>query len=290
MNAPATDIPVRSQAQALDWSLVLISQGIESVPEEVPESGGWRLVVSPQDFERAMETLRLYQAENRPWPWRQELFHGELVFDWAGLAWSFLMGLFYWLSVQPQGELRVIGTMDSAAVKAGEWWRLFTAVWLHGDLAHLAANATLGVVLLGLALGRFGTGIGLLAAYLAGVGGNVGGLFSVEVHRSLGASGMVMGALGLVAAQSISLYRSNPRSRKLVATGLCGGVMLFVLLGVAPGTDIVAHAGGFIGGVGLGALMVQFPRLRENARVNFLATCLFVVLVVGPWWLAFRRR
>lgn len=289
MESSTAQIPARSRAQVLDWSLVLISQGIESVPERSPEDGGWRLAVAAEDYDRALDILRSYHLENRRWPWRHEFFEGGVVFDWAALAWSCLVAFFYWLSTQQGGALRGAGIMDSSAVRAGQWWRLFTAMWLHGDLAHLAANATLGLVLLGLALGRYGTGWGMLLAYLAGAGGNVAaGAFSAETHISLGASGMVMGALGLLGAQSISLYRSNPQNRKVVAAGFCGGLLLFVLLGVSPGTDVVAHGGGFAGGLLLGAILMQLPRLRQSNRLNFLAGLLVVALVILPWWLALR--
>jgi len=46
------------------------------------------------------------------------------------------------------------GDMDSAKVLAGQWWRLFTAVTLHADLAHLMGNITFGVIMLGLAMPR----------------------------------------------------------------------------------------------------------------------------------------
>lgn len=291
MQALTAQIPARSRSQVLDWSLVLISQGIESVPEQDSEQGGWRLIVAAEDYDRALEILRCYHLENRRWPWRHVLFEGGAVFDWAALAWSCLEIFFYWLSTQQGGALRAAGIMDSSAVRAGQWWRLFTAMWLHGDLAHLAANATLGLVLLGLALGRCGTGWGMLLAYLAGAGGNVAaGVFSTETHLSLGASGMVMGALGLLGAQSISLYQSSPQSRKLVATGFCGGLLLFVLLGVSPGTDIVAHGGGFVGGLLLGGVLNQLPRVRQSNLLNSLAGLLFVALVILPWWLALKAN
>ena len=53
---------------------------------------------------------------------------------------------------------RIAGTglMDSAAVSKGAWWRLFTAILLHNDLGHLMANMTIGFVVLGLAMARYG--------------------------------------------------------------------------------------------------------------------------------------
>jgi membrane associated rhomboid family serine protease len=271
----------------MDWSLVLVSQGIETTIEQGEEGAGWGLVVARQDFERAVRTLRLYRLENRGWPWQQPVFRQGLLFDWGSLAWVLLAGVFFWLSAH--GDLRSPGIMDGGAVARGQWWRLFTAIWLHGDLAHLATNAALGLVLLGLAMGRYGTGVGLLAAYLAGVGGNlIAGLLSLQTHRSLGASGMVMGSLGLLAVQSFSLWRQTPHAWKFILSGVCGGVMLFVLLALTPGTDVMAHLGGFLCGLLLGALLNLAPAIAQKAGANLLGGLAFALLVIVPWWLALR--
>src|SRR5207249_3261813 len=58
-------IPARSRGQAMDWSLVLLSQGIECMIEHREE--GWALLVGPQDFERAVAALRQYEIENPGW-------------------------------------------------------------------------------------------------------------------------------------------------------------------------------------------------------------------------------
>ncbi len=280
-------IPVRSYRQALDWSLVLISQGIESTIDHTEDGSGWGLLVTAQDYANALKVLRQYRLENRAWPWQQAVFRPGVLFDWGSLAWVLLASLFYWLSTH--ADLQPAGVMDSAAVAHGQWWRLFTAVWLHGDLAHLATNATLGLVLFGLAMGCYGTGAGLLAAYLAGTAGNlVAGLISLQTHRSLGASGMVMGALGLLAVHSFSLWRQTPHAWKLMLAGICGGVMLFVLLALTPGTDIVAHLGGFAGGLLLGALLSLVPEIAQKPKTNLLCGAVFTILVVVPWWLALR--
>jgi membrane associated rhomboid family serine protease len=273
----------------LDWSLVLLSQGIEHKVQRSAETDSWELVVEMADEQRALETIRLYQSENRHWPWRRQLFKPGLLFDWASLAWVVLVCIFYWLS-ESQPALKTYGEMDAAAVSHGQWWRLFTAIWLHGDLSHLASNAALGLVLLGLAMARYGTGAGLLAAYVAGAGGNgLAWFFAPQPRFSLGASGMVMGCLGLLAIQSFALWRRAPAARKYLLSGVLGGVMLFLLLGSAPGTDVQAHAGGFLSGVFLGALLSQISRLTSRPGLNALSGLMFTVLVVLPWWLALRN-
>ena len=219
-------------------------------------------------------------------PWRREIPGAGILFDWGSLAWVFLLILFFWLN--PLADFQAAGFMDGSAVAQGQWWRLFTAIWLHADLGHLAANASIGLVLLGLAMARYGTGAGLLAAYLTGAGGNLlAWLLSSEPHHSLGASGMVLGSLGLLAVQSFSLWRQTPRAAKYIVSGIVGGVMLFVLLGLAPGTDVLAHFGGFATGLLLGSLMALIPGLAQKAGTNLVCGLLFALLVIVPWWLAF---
>jgi rhomboid protease GluP len=269
----------------MDWSLVLVSQGIESTIHHSEESG-WGLILASRDYGPAIRVIRQYHLENPRWPWRQKVFGPGVLFDWASLAWAILIALFFWVQ-NAVADFRDAGLMDALAVSRGEWWRLFTAVFLHGDLAHLAANASVGFVLLGLAMGRYGTGVGLLAAYMAGAGGNIATwLLYAEGHRSLGASGMVMGALGLLAVQSLSDWRHHAQPFKSLVAGLVGGVMLFVLLGLAPGTDVVAHFGGFVSGILFGGLLLLLSREAGDAAANVLSGLAFALLVIVTWWLA----
>ena len=280
-------IATESKRQTMDWSLALVSQGIEAGVDHDAEAG-WGLLVDERDAARASEIIQQYQIENQHWPWQQKIFTPALAFDWGSLAWVFLLCLFFWLSERTAG-FRDAGVMSSTAVSHGEWWRLFTAVYLHADAGHLASNAGIGFVLLGLAMGRFGTGVGLLAAFLAGVLGNVSSwLVYPDNHQSLGASGMVMGCLGLLAVQSVS--RQRPKKLKLAFGGLVAGVMLFILMGLSPGTDVVAHLGGFLGGVLLGVPLTLLPRLARDTGINIIAGAIFSVLTIVSWWLAATPR
>ncbi|HET7624034.1 MAG TPA: rhomboid family intramembrane serine protease [Verrucomicrobiae bacterium] len=278
-------IPTRSKRQAMDWSLVLISQGIESTIEH-SEEFGWGLIVSDEELERAKIAIENYNAENVRWPWRRRI-QREIVFDWGALAWVFLIGLFFYL--QSLGtNLREAGLMDAQAVSRGEWWRLSTAIFLHANIGHFAANAGIGFFLLGLTMGRFGTGIGLFAAYLAGVLGNVATWLAFENHLSLGASGLVMGCVGLLAAQAFS-WRKHPQALRYFLTGIAGGVMLFALLGLSPGSDVLAHAGGFVGGFLIGIALLLAPKLAQNTTANVVAGILFTTATVLTWWLALAK-
>src|SRR5204863_7159993 len=81
----ASAIEARSQAQALDWSLVLISQGIESTVVQRPEDGAWILQLEPGEVDRAQQSITAYERENTT-IWRHELKWTGLLFDARSVA------------------------------------------------------------------------------------------------------------------------------------------------------------------------------------------------------------
>src|ERR1019366_7200333 len=98
MEATTARIPTRSHRQAMDWSLVLVSQGIETTIDQAEDGSGWGLLVAGPDLGTAIKIIRQYHLENRGWPWQQQVFKAGFLFDWAALAWALLAGLFFWLS------------------------------------------------------------------------------------------------------------------------------------------------------------------------------------------------
>lgn len=288
MHSPPLDvlIPARTRRQAMDWSLVLASQGIEHIIEET-EDTGWTLLVSGADHEKALAQIHQYRLENRHWRWCRPVFSPGLFFDWSCLVWVMLIALIY-AGSETRADLRTIGRMEGNALAQGEWWRLFTATWLHADPGHLAMNGVFGFLFLGLAMGRYGPGVGLLAAYLAGAGGNLaaGWVHGTTMH-GLGASGVVMGALGLLTFPSFALLKQRTSKALRLVTGcVLAGLLLFVLTGTNPESDVAAHLGGFVTGCLLGALLAITPRLTRQPRVNLAAGILCALLIIIPWFLA----
>jgi rhomboid protease GluP len=282
-----TRIAARSRRQAMDWSLVLVSQGIETAIEQ--NDGGWELLVPMAEYEQAVAAIHQYRQENRHWPWQQRVFRGRLTFDWASLSWVILLIFFAWFDSST--DLKTNGEMSTVPVRHGQWWRIFTAIWLHADWGHLASNAAFGFLLLGFAMGRFGSGLALLGAYLAGAIANaIACLLFTESRHSLGASGMVMGSLGILATQSLYLWRTNPYGRRYLLTSVAAGLMLFVLFGLAPETDVIAHLGGFISGLAIGGLLSFSRNASHGQPLGFVAGLLFIALVVIPWWKALSHN
>ena len=121
-----------------------------------------------------------------------------------------------------------------------------------------------GFLFVGLVMGRYGPGVGLLAVYLAGVGGNLAAwLVYGESHRGLGASGMVMGALGLLTVQSVALLKQGGASAfRLFAGRLANPRLLRITRGVLkdPGRGLNGRRPKAAGSRGDPASRVPAPR------------------------------
>jgi membrane associated rhomboid family serine protease len=139
-------------------------------------------------------------------------------------------------------------------------------------------------------MARFGPGVALLASFLAGVCGNLTGLLLYNhPYVGVGASGMMMGALGSLCIHSFSLWRQNPKAARYVFIGVFAGFLLFVLFGVNPQSDILAHLGGFAAGLIFGGALSFIPqRTLEKPSLNRVALAVLVVTIIALWTLALR--
>ncbi|AXG78929.1 rhomboid family intramembrane serine protease [Streptomyces paludis] len=146
---------------------------------------------------------------------------------------------------------------EPMGVADGQWYRLFTAMFLHQAMMHFAFNM-LSLWWLGgpleAALGR----ARYLALYL--ISGLAGSAFTYLIaapnQPSLGASGAVFGLLG---ATAVLMRRLNYDMRPvLILLGL-NLVFTFTWSGIAW----QAHVGGLVAGTAIAIAMVHAPRERR---------------------------
>jgi len=100
---------------------------------------------------------------------------------------------------------------------------------------------------------------------------------------------MVMGCLGLLAARAFERERDNPWARKSTLAAFGAVFMLALLLGSNPGSDLVAHAGGFVAGMVLGLLLRLWPELERSVAANLISGGIFAWLVILSWAQAIRH-
>jgi membrane associated rhomboid family serine protease len=249
--------------------LVLTAVGIDAIIAAVP--GEFWLQVSPQDAGYAARHLRQYEAENRPLPPPPPPppLYGNA---WVGcVAYALvLIGVAWVLS---NGLVRLdafeLGELDAARVQAGEWWRAWTALTLHLDAPHLAANLAAGLWFGYLAGRQMGVGTAwFLTVTAAALANLLEGLLGPPEHRAVGASTAVFAALGAMSAYSWRERFALPQRWARRWGPLIAGVILLGWTGSAgEGTDVdvTAHLGGFAVGVLLGAT-AALPACRQVLR------------------------
>jgi membrane associated rhomboid family serine protease len=251
--------------------LVLTAVGVEGVV--VLADGEFRLQVPSAAAPEALRHLLQYESENRPpppLPPPPPLY----PYAWAGCAGYALVLLAVAWAVS-SGAVRLdafeLGELDAARVQAGQWWRAWTALTLHLDGPHLAANLAAGIWFGYLAGRQMGSGTAwLLATTGAAIANLLEGLCGPPEHRAVGASTCVFSALGMMSAYSWRERFALPQRWARRWGPLVAGVILLGWTGSGGegsdvDVDVVAHLGGFAAGALLGAA-AALPRLQQRLR------------------------
>ncbi|MBN9119933.1 MAG: rhomboid family intramembrane serine protease [Planctomycetes bacterium] len=148
----------------------------------------------------------------------------------------------------------------------GEWWRIFTCVFVHIGVIHVAFNMWV-LAVSGRLMERMLGNTGFLLLYLiSGLGGSLASLLWHPDLVSAGASGAIFGIYGGLLGVLQKQYASIPTA---ALAGLKhSGVTFLVLnliLGLSqPNIDMAAHVGGFITGFFCGLLLSR-PFTPEGA-------------------------
>jgi len=159
----------------------------------------------------------------------------------------------------------------------GQWWRLITAIFLHGSLMHIVFNMWVIMDIGPMVEELFGSARYLFLYIVTGAFGYV--VSSLAGHNSVGASGALLGLIGLLLA---STTRSSSASSKMLRSNLIKWIVYIAIMGfMFSGIDNYAHFGGLAAGFVLGKLFIDRPpQGQSETRVaNALgwATALVVI-------------
>lgn len=151
----------------------------------------------------------------------------------------------------------------------GEYYRLFTSVFMHFGINHIMNNMLI-LFILGDNLERALGHVKYLFFYLiCGVGANiVSMLVNLREYRnvvSAGASGAIFGVIGgLLYAVIVNRGRLEDLStRQLVVMIVCS--LYFGL--TSTGVDNAAHIAGLLIGIIMGILLYRKPKKRRNIEI-----------------------
>lgn len=164
-------------------------------------------------------------------------------------------------------------------VTEGQYYRLFTSMFIHANLFHILFNMYALYLLGSQAEGFFGKGKFLVIYILSGISGSLLSILLNQGAVSVGASGAIFGILGalLYFGYNNRVYLGNTLIREIVPVILINLAFGFMMTGV----DNFAHIGGLIGGITTAMAVGFYSNTGKSDRINgiIITIMLFAFLI-----------
>jgi rhomboid protease GluP len=210
-----------------------------------------------------------------------EFFGGHAPVTTAILIVNILMFGVSWVATAAAGEggglsmlwrlgneaLYRLGASNPWAVRINhEWFRLITAMFLHGGLLHIGFNMMVLLDIGPVVEELYGSPRYLFLYVTTGAAG-----FALSVWHvpAVGASGAIMGLIGLMIA--VTTKRSGAAMQALRSRLVSWVVTIFVFGFLMPGIDNWGHFGGLAAGFGLGKLFADREPMNPRERTTAYA-------------------
>jgi membrane associated rhomboid family serine protease len=156
------------------------------------------------------------------------------------------------------------GAQQTAYIEAtGQYWRIFTAMFLHVSLLHVGLNM-LSLFFIGRVVETFyGTWRYLVIYLVSGIVGGLATFFLQPDVWAVGASGAIFGVFGALGV----LYVANRSAMGRYGAAAIANWLLWLALNLVlgfsdPNIGIIDHIGGLIAGIVLAFLLL--PRLQRS--------------------------
>lgn len=268
-------------SQAYDHGLVILAMGESCRVVETENAGEYELQAEMNPAPRISNELAAYRQEMAEPVADPPVFLAQATFPaggWLCGIWVLALMAIFSRQNQDPSLVRRAAASNLALIDLGEWWRPFTALFLHADLSHLVGNLVSGVVF-GALVSRAVGAIKAWALILAcGAMGNVvtAWLTYPTEFISLGASSAVFAALGILSGLGVSetLQDRARLSWARIAAPAVAGLILLGLLGGShqPQTDVLGHVFGFssgwVAGITVGTLQSRTGAEFKSARTE----------------------
>jgi len=161
-------------------------------------------------------------------------------------------------------------------VQQGEWWRLFTAMFLHGGMTHILMNM-FSLYIVGRAAEMYFDVKSYLSIYL--FSGLIGGLASLSMHPAsvgVGASGAIFGLFGALAGFFLADRDKISTHSKAFMKDFAIIIGINLVIGFSiPAVDVSAHVGGLFVGM-LGGFLIS-----KNAKFFILYSSAMLLVMVA---------
>lgn len=177
------------------------------------------------------------------------------------------------------------GANYDVLTKSGEYYRLFTCMFLHIGIMHLICNMYSLYVIGKEVEGLFGKWKYLLIYLLSGICGSMLSLAFSYNTVSAGASGAIFGLLGALLYFG---YYYRTYLGAVMRSSIIPVILFNLIIGfLSSGIDNAAHIGGLVGGI-LIAMAVGIPdKSSKKEKINGIILSILYICFIG--FLAFGR-
>lgn len=196
------------------------------------------------------------------------------------------------------GNLLDWGANFSGLTLGKEGWRLFTSLFMHGNMVHLVMNM-LALLLFGIPVERMVGRIQFSGYYLLfGVGANLCSLLFNTFTVSVGASGVIFGISGYYFMRVAIRKKNALAAAGVTALSIAVTIVINILIGLSfPMVDMAAHVGGLVTGMlcGLTAAVVarrssSLDLYRNNRNTFVLSVIIWSILFFVTFFMMSRDR
>ncbi|HET7841041.1 MAG TPA: rhomboid family intramembrane serine protease [Terriglobia bacterium] len=172
-----------------------------------------------------------------------------------------------------------LGAKYGPLMAHGEWWRLVTAVFLHGGLLHIGLNLWCLIDLGPEVESLFSIQKFIVFYLVTGVFGFIVSFVWSPFGLSIGASGAIVGLIGVLIGGSYHLGHLG----KAYRSQLWRWVIYIVAMALVPGLGIdnAAHIGGLAAGLLLGYLIPTGEPETRNGEILWNTLAVLSVLVIA---------
>ena len=263
-------------ADALVTTLERIQRGATGgpIPEYTPETGRWvrealaQVVRGAQAIRGVVEEFRAFHEQARAATPRVVV--GRMLFGACVLVYLAMIAV-GGQGIDPDAETlyRWGGNFGMTVAVEGEWWRLFSCMFLHAGPFHLLVNMIF-LWRAGPLIERLYGNVGFALLFIgSGVGGSLASAWSHPMVVGVGASGAIFGILGGLLA-FLTLHRSaipavvlKPIRSSVISLVVFNGLFGFIY----PRVDNAAHLGGLTSGF-LAGLILRRPWPIDRPNVG----------------------
>ena len=232
--------------------------------------------INKDSFEKSRRVERIFSMK-------------QPIITYAIIVICLVMFVLTYIMGNGSGDVRTLlrfGANSSLYVRSGEYYRLFTCMFLHAGIVHLLCNMYSLYIIGPQAESFFGKLKYLFIYVFSGICGSIFSLaFASDYFVSVGASGAIFGLLGAILyfGYHYRVYLGNVLKSQIIPV-----IVVNLLIGfMVSGIDNFAHIGGLLGGV-FASMAVGVPA-KDKISDKANGCILLLIYLVFIIYLAFFR-